>query len=144
MYPAVSIINFGIIFIKPYWLISNMSPMKKGSWPKPSIEMMELLARNISRFETEKRKMFGFPCFFVHGNMFAGIFSNVLFARFSVQDRELLDKEGLGEFFEPVKGRRMMEYRTLSKSVLDDQKVLDEWLERSYSYVSTLKPNDHS
>jgi len=101
---------------------------------------MELLARHISRFETEKRKMFGFSCYFVHGNMFAGNFSNMLFARFSVQDRERLDKEGLGGFFEPTKGRKMIEYRTLSKKVLEDPETLDTWLERSYSYVSSLKP----
>ena len=114
--------------------------MQKGSWPKPSIESIGLLDRHISRFETEKKKMFGFPCYFVHGNMFAGTFSNMLFARFSVQDREHLDKEGLGDYFEPVQGHKMIEYRILSKKVLEDPEALDAWLDRSYSYVSSLKP----
>lgn len=114
--------------------------MKKGSWPKPSMELTELLDQHVSRFEAEKRKMFGAPCYFVRGNMFAGIFSNVLFARFSIQDRERLDKEQLGEFFEPVQGRRMTEYRTLAKGVLEDPEALDAWLGISYAYVSSLKP----
>jgi TfoX/Sxy family transcriptional regulator of competence genes len=117
-----------------------MPSMKKGSWPKPSIEMMELLDRHVSRFETEKRKMFGFSCYFIHGNMFAGNFSNDLFARFSVRDREQLDKDGFGEIFEPVQGRKMMEYRILSKRMLEDPEAFDAWLEKSYSYVSSLKP----
>jgi TfoX/Sxy family transcriptional regulator of competence genes len=121
-----------------------MPSMKKGSWPKPSMELNELLDKHVSRFEAEKRKMFGFPCYFVNGNMFVGTFSNVLFARFSVQDRERLDKQGFGSFFEPVEGRRMMEYRVLSKTVLDDPKFLDTWLDRSYSYVSSLKPKKKS
>ncbi|MDD1743030.1 MAG: TfoX/Sxy family protein [Methanomassiliicoccales archaeon] len=102
--------------------------------------MIELLDQHISRFQAEKKVMFGAPCYFIHGNMFAGIFSNVLFARLSIQDRERLDRERLGDFFEPVQGRRMNEYRTLGRKVLEDPKVLDAWLERSYSYASSLKP----
>jgi TfoX/Sxy family transcriptional regulator of competence genes len=114
--------------------------MKKGSWPKPSVELMELLDRHVSRFEAERKMMFGAPCYFVHGNMFAGIFSNMLFARLSIQDQEQSDKMGLGDFFEPVQGRRMTEYRTLAKQVLEDPDAFDEWLSKSYSYVSSLKP----
>jgi TfoX/Sxy family transcriptional regulator of competence genes len=116
-----------------------MPSMKKGSWPKPSPEIVELMAKHISHFEAEERKMFGFSCYFVNGNMFAGNFSNSLFARFSVQDREHLDKVGLGGDFEPVQGRKMIEYRILSKKVLEDPETLDAWLEKSYSYVSSLK-----
>jgi TfoX/Sxy family transcriptional regulator of competence genes len=116
-----------------------MPSMKKDQWPKPSLEMGELLDQHISRFDAERRKMFGFPCYFVNGNMFAGTFSDGLFARFSVEDRESLDEEGLGEFFEPVKGRRMTEYRILSKKVLNEPKTFDAWLDRSYSYVSSLE-----
>jgi TfoX/Sxy family transcriptional regulator of competence genes len=113
--------------------------MKKGPWPQPSMEMIDLLDGHISRFAAERRKMFGFPCYFVNGNMFAGTFSSMLFARFSVEDRERLDGEDLGKPFEPVKGRRMTEYRTLSKKVLDEPNDLDKWLERSYAYVSSLE-----
>lgn len=116
-----------------------MPSEKKGSWPQPSLEMIDLLDRHVSRFDAERRKMFGFPCYFVNGNMFAGTFSNKIFARFSVEDKERLDVEGLGEPFEPVKGRRMTEYRTLSKKVLDEPKDLDEWLSRSYAYISSLE-----
>jgi hypothetical protein len=70
--------------------------------------------------------------------MFTEVFSDVLFARFSVQDRVQIDGRGIGVVFEPVQGRKMMEYRTLSMKVLDDPQALDDgW--RSYSYVSTLK-----
>lgn len=120
-------------------IFNDMPSVKKGPWPQPSIEMIDLLERHISRFDAERRKMFGFPCYFVNGNMFAGTFSNNLFARFSVEDKGRLDVGGLGEPFEPVKGRRMTEYRTLSKKVLDEPKDLDEWLDRSYAYVSSLE-----
>ena len=88
--------------------------------------------------------MFGFPCYFVNGNMFAGTFSNALFARLSPQDREIFDEEGLGNVFEPVKGRKMAEYRVLSKKVIDNPHSFDSWLERSFTYVSSLKPKKKS
>lgn len=119
-----------------------MASMKKGTWPKPSEEMGEVLAKHISRFPAQRKMMFGAPCYFVNGNMFAGVFSDKLFARFSEQDRAILVENGMGDVFEPVPGRAMQEYRTLSKGVMDDLRSLDDWLGRSYAYVSTLKPKE--
>jgi hypothetical protein len=51
-----------------------------------------------------------------------------------------LDKAGLVTPFEPVKGRKMAEYRTFKKKVWEDPGELDSWLARSYAYVSTLEP----
>ncbi len=113
--------------------------MKKRSWPKPSLELIDLLDRHMSKFESERKTMFGCPCYLLNGNIFTGVFSDVVFARFSPRDREILDKRGLGAEFQPVKGRRMKEYRTLSKRILDTPGELDRWLESSYSYVSSLE-----
>jgi TfoX/Sxy family transcriptional regulator of competence genes len=119
-----------------------MASMRKGTWPKPSEELGEVLAEHISRFPAHRKMMFGAPCYFVNGNMFAGVFSDKLFARFSEQDRAILVENGLGDVFEPVPGRAMREYRTLSKGVMDDQRSLDDWLGRSYTYVSSLKSKE--
>jgi TfoX/Sxy family transcriptional regulator of competence genes len=115
-------------------------PLVKKTWPKPSVEMIKLLAEHVTRFDSQERKMFGCPCFFVNGNMFAGVFSDSIFARFSSQDRDLLDSEGMGAFFEPRKGRRMTEYRTLTDKVLQTPGGLDDWLARSHAYVTSLEP----
>ncbi len=139
-----SILTSIIIFIRPSSIVKHMPSMKERSWPKPSKESIELLDRHVSRFAAERRQMFGFPCYFVNGNMFAGTFSNALFARLSEKDREKFDREGLGSIFEPVQGRKMMEYRVLSEKVLENQRSLDSWLESSYAYVSSLKPKRKS
>lgn len=104
------------------------------------MEMTALLAEHVKRFDPQEKKMFGCPCYFVNGNMFTGVFSDSIFARFSSQDRDLLDREGMGDFFEPMKGRRMTEYRTLTNKVLQTPGELDDWLDRSHSYVSALGP----
>jgi TfoX/Sxy family transcriptional regulator of competence genes len=119
-----------------------MPPMKKGGFPTPSLAMAELLAEHMSAFECEKRKMFGHPCYFVHGNMFTGVFSDKIFARFSEEDRRHIDSEGIGVLFEPAKGRSMKEYRVLSQKVLDDPKIFDQWLTRSFAYSSSLPPKE--
>ena len=117
-----------------------MTSIKKTIWPKPSSELIDILDKHMSRFTSEKRNMFGCPCYFINGNMFAGIFSDGLFARFSPRDRDHLDKLGLGADFEPVEGRKMREYRTLTKRVLETPGELDRWLMRAYSYASRLEP----
>jgi TfoX/Sxy family transcriptional regulator of competence genes len=117
-----------------------MTTMKKGTWPKPSIELGEVLTKHVTRFPAQRRTMFGATCYFVNGNMFAGVFSDKLFARFSAEDRALLSEKGMGDVFEPVPGRVMKEYSTLSWMVMDDPEAIDHWLERSFEYVSSLKP----
>jgi TfoX/Sxy family transcriptional regulator of competence genes len=72
--------------------------------------------------------------------MFAGAFSDMIFARFSEEDRDQLTKEGLGEDFVPRPGRRMKEYRVFTAKAVHDPPALDVWLERSYHYVSSLPP----
>jgi hypothetical protein len=117
-----------------------MAPSMKGKFPVPSQAMADHLAEHVSRFDCEKRKMFGHPCYFIHGNMFAGVFAESIFARFSVEDRGILDSERSGVLFEPVKGRSMKEYRVLTPGILEDPVRFDVWLGRSYDYTSTLPP----
>jgi len=115
-----------------------MPQMKKGGFPTPSPAMGELLAEHMSAFDCEKRKMFGHPCYFIHGNMFTGVFSDTIFARLSEEDRGRIDREGFGTLFEPVKGRSMKEYRVLSPRVMGDHELFDKWLARSFAYTSSL------
>src|ERR671934_2301103 len=58
----------------------------------------------------ERKQMFGYPCAFVNGNMFAGVHQEALFLRLGEQERAtLLDQPGSGPF-EPMPGRAMREY----------------------------------
>ena len=51
------------------------------AWKKASPEMSDLLADALGPFPAEKRKMFGFPAYFANGNMFAGVFEDVIILR---------------------------------------------------------------
>jgi TfoX/Sxy family transcriptional regulator of competence genes len=84
----------------------------------------------------ERRMLFGTPCWFVGGNMFAGIFADDVFLRLGEADLAEIKRLG-AKPFEPVKGRVMKEYATLPQALLGE-KLLAMWLERSYSYASHL------
>ena len=104
-------------------------------WPKPSIEKVGLLERTIST-RGERRVLFGAPCWFIRGNMFAGVFGEDIFLRLGETD--LVDAKSLGaKPFQPVMGRVMKEYATLPPALLEG-KPLAAWLEKSYSYTSSL------
>ncbi|MCI4323871.1 MAG: TfoX/Sxy family protein [Thermoplasmata archaeon] len=93
-----------------------------------------------ARSGVTRKLVFGFPAAFAHGNMFFGVFGDVLFVRLSDGDRTLATKTAGMVPFEPMKGRPMREYVVLPSSVLDEPRVASVWVGRSLAWVSTLPP----
>jgi TfoX/Sxy family transcriptional regulator of competence genes len=83
--------------------------------------------------------MFGYPSFFINGNMFAGLFADQLFLRLSDKDQAEISQQFPDVApFEPMIGRPMKSYVVLPKSLYADSKVFDEWLDKSMKYTSEL------
>lgn len=109
------------------------------AWRKPSQELAEHLDNCVLRFHPEKRKMFGHPVHFVNNNMFAGIFGDEIFIRLSEADRDRLFTEvDEAQQFEPIEGRPMREYVVIPESIHGNAQMFDEWLDKSFTYVSSL------
>ncbi|MFI5255460.1 MAG: TfoX/Sxy family protein [Candidatus Limnocylindrales bacterium] len=88
----------------------------------------------------ERRKMFGYPAAFVHGNMFAGLFQDRLMMRLAEAERaEFLAMPGARPF-EPMPGRPMTGYFEAPAALLGDPDALRGWLDRSLAYAVTLPP----
>jgi TfoX/Sxy family transcriptional regulator of competence genes len=87
----------------------------------------------------QTRKMFGYPAAFLNGNMFTGLFRGSMIIRLDESDRQSLMKTG-GQPFEPMSGRPMREYVVVPAKVIENARDVGRWLERSASYVATLKP----
>jgi TfoX/Sxy family transcriptional regulator of competence genes len=86
----------------------------------------------------ERRAMFGYPCCFVRGNMFAGLHQESLIVRLPERERgELLSVPG-AHTFEPMPGRPMREYVVVPESIVADGKALRAWIDRAFEYASTL------
>ena len=87
----------------------------------------------------EPRKMFGYPCAFVNGQMFVGVFQDRLMLRLSDADRvKFLTLEG-AKPFEPMPGRPMREYVEVPDDVLKSAE-LKKWLKKSLAYAQSLPP----
>lgn len=88
--------------------------------------------------ELEPRKMFGYPCRFLNGNMLTGLHEENWVLRLAEEDREEIQKLG-AKPFEPM-GRKMRGYVLLPAEILGDETQLKVWIKRSIAFVSALPP----
>jgi TfoX/Sxy family transcriptional regulator of competence genes len=86
----------------------------------------------------DRRKMFGYPCAFVNGNMFTGLHQSNMVVRLPEADREELLRHEGAALFEPMEGRVMREYVALPQSVLEDREQLRGWTARAFDYAVSL------
>ncbi len=87
----------------------------------------------------EPRKMFGYPCAFVNGQMFVGVFADRLMLRLSDGDRAKFLKLPGAKPFEPMPGRVMKEYVEVPQAVTESAD-LKRWLKKSLAYAQSLPP----
>ncbi|MCL7410977.1 MAG: TfoX/Sxy family protein [Methanosarcinaceae archaeon] len=93
----------------------------------------------MTSFDCQKKLMFGSKVYFVNNNMMCGVHQDDIFIRLLEQDKEeILSLNDEVSPFEPMKGRTMKQYVVLPESLYNEFEKLDEWLERSYKYVSSL------
>jgi TfoX/Sxy family transcriptional regulator of competence genes len=84
------------------------------------------------------KPMFGNIASFINGNMFTGLFGNQIFVRLPENDRfRLLEEEGTSEF-SPMPGRAMKEYVTLPDIWRKEPDKIQEWLQKSLSWVGEM------
>lgn len=107
---------------------------------KPSAETVEVFMRATAPMPgIAPRKMFGCPCAFVNGNMFAGVFEDGIFLRLSLDDRAKFAKLG-AQAFEPIPGRAMREYLVVPPTIVKSKTRLNAWLQKSHAFAASLPP----
>lgn len=111
------------------------------TWSKVPDELAEYLDDATKRFDCEKKKMFGCPCYLVRGHIFAGTFQeNVILHLDELDRRELFQDFDEASPFEPLAGRPMKEYAVIPAALAEDREILDEWLDRAYAFARSLPP----
>ena len=89
----------------------------------------------------QHRKMFGCPCLFADGNMFAGVVAEDIFLRLPDDLRDAMLKQPGAKPFEPLPGRGVMrQYACVPKTMFDDLDELRRWLNESMQYALSLPP----
>ena len=114
------------------------------TWRKPQEDLVQLLHDVIpeSQAPVEFKPMFGGPCYWTGGNMFAAVHQESLFARLDEKDRaELLAQPG-AHLFEPMEGRPMKEYVAFPDALLTDREALRAWMARGLAYAASLPPKE--
>ena len=110
-------------------------------WTKAPVELVEFITEKMKDKNCDYKKMFGYPAYFINGNMFAGVHGDKLFLRLSDADMAEIMKDCKDvTAFEPMPGRAMKGYVVLPKPVYSDDKLFAEWLDKSIEYVSELAP----
>ena len=113
-------------------------------WRRPQGDLVQLLHDVIpeSQAPVEFKPMFGGPCYWTGGNMFAAVHQESLFVRLGEKDRaELLTQPG-AHLFEPMEGRPMKEYVVFPVDMLADQDPLRGWMARGLAYAASLPPKE--
>jgi len=113
-------------------------------WRKPQEDLVQLLHDVIPEGQApvEFKPMFGGPCYWTGGNMFAAVHQESLFVRLGEKDRaELLAQPG-AHLFEPMEGRPMKEYVVFPVDMLADHDALRGWMARGLAYAATLPPKE--
>jgi TfoX/Sxy family transcriptional regulator of competence genes len=102
-------------------------------------ELVEFIKEKMKDVNCDYRQMFGYPAYFINGNMFAGLFGDKLLLRLSDLDfAATLKIHREAKVFEPMPGRAMKGYVALPKSVYSDDAEFAKLLNKSVNYVSSL------
>jgi TfoX/Sxy family transcriptional regulator of competence genes len=111
------------------------------AWKKAPQELVDFLSNILNDVECQKRMMFGYPAYFIKGNMFIAAHQDNLILRVSKEAKEGLKKQfcGVGDF-EPMPGRVMKEYLVIPEDVYRNKDVFTKLLEMSLEYVSSMPP----
>jgi len=112
---------------------------KKATWEKSS-EQLVALFEDLAPKEPDvgQKKMFGWPCCFVNGNLFLGLHKQSMIFRVADADRaKFLKLDGAADF-EPMPDRKMKGYVMLADPLRRDRATLQNWAGRSLEFARTL------
>ena len=109
-------------------------------WNKAPEELVTFLEEaSLSVEGSQKRMMFGFPCYFINGNMYMAAHEERLILRVGAAEREALVTAGSAfSSFEPIAGRVMKEYVVVPQHVYADLAQFNPLLEKCLQYVREL------
>ena len=108
--------------------------------PPALVERFEAVVGRAATPATTRRKMFGYPCAWVGGNMATGLFSTSWWVRLSPERLAQVIESGEGRGFEVMPGRPMKGYAALPDADVADDARIDAWVGEALAYTATLPP----
>jgi len=103
-----------------------------SAWKKVPAELARRFDEALPAADgVERRQMFGCPCAFVNGNMFAGLHEDRLILR--IPD-EAASRPCV------MMGRTMKQYAAIDHALKLDAHALRQWIERAWAHTRELPP----
>ena len=111
------------------------------SWKKSPPELVALFESMVPADPSvERKQMFGYPCFFVNGNLAVGLHQDNMILRLGDEARARFLKLVGGHLFEPMPGRVMREYVAIPKGLRQNPEILRKWVAESVAYARAVTP----
>ena len=85
----------------------------------------------------EEKKMFGCICFFLNGNVLAGVWKDGLIARLGPDEGEAALREPHVRAFD-ITGRPMRNWVAVEPEGVEDDEALKDWIQRAMKFVGKL------
>jgi len=121
----------------------SSGPAKMPKFTPAPEGVVHIFEQAIAGFpQAERRKMFGYPCAFVRGQMLCGVFADRIMLRLSDADRAEFLKLPGARTFEVMPGRPMREYVELPDQVMNSPAEFSRWLARGLAFVEMLPPKE--
>ena len=112
-----------------------------AKWEKSPEDLVQLLDRALPEGPNiERKKMFGYPCAFVNGNMFAGLFGRQMFVRLPAEERLSMMADQGAEPLEPMPGRPMKDYIVVPSALMSRETALRALVARAMTFGASLAP----
>ncbi len=112
-----------------------------AKWEKSPEHLVQLLDRVLPDAPNiERRKMFGYPCAFINGNMFAGLFAAQMFVRLPAEERLSMVADQGAKPLEPMPGRPMKDYIVVPPALLTHETALKALVARALTFGKSLPP----
>ncbi len=117
-----------------------MAEVKMPKFEKSSESVLKLFDEITANLPGERKKMFGYPCLFLNGNMVAGTFGAEIIFRFGADAHESLKAKYMAlRDFSPMPGR--VSKGSLAAAAIDSNKaILRELLLQALAHAASLAP----
>jgi TfoX/Sxy family transcriptional regulator of competence genes len=108
-------------------------------WEKSSSDLVDLFNQAVPAGPNiQVKKMFGYPCAFVNGNLFTGLFKQSMIFRLSPSDlAAFLDQPGTS-LFEPMPGHKMKGYGVLRNPFDAGDEEVSNWMKCALQFGARL------
>jgi hypothetical protein len=111
------------------------------AWKKAPEALKAMMEKAMAGIDARKRTMFGFPCWFINGNMFAGLFEESVFVRLSPAQTDAARAAGRPfAAFAPMPGRPMKDYSVVPREVHSAASRFGALLEEAAVHAASLPP----